>query len=166
MEGEIAMLDPARSTTTELPPMPLVVDLNGTLIQPDLLIEMLFGELGRRPVKILDLLPAFLAGKAAFKQRLAAKASLDDANLPYDEAELALIRHACADGRRVYVASASNELLVPDVARHAGLFDGWFGSSVTTNLKNAAKAGLLVEIFGHVAIFFLDEHFNFLPVMA
>jgi hypothetical protein len=166
MEGEIAMLDPARSTTTELPPVPLVVDLDGTLIQPDLLIETFFGELCRRPPAILDLLPAFLAGKAAFKQRLAAKASLDVANLPYDETVLALIRQARADGRRVYFASASNEMLVPDVARHVGLFGGWFGSSATTNLKSAAKADLLVEAFGYVAKFFLDKHFNFRPVMT
>jgi 4-hydroxybenzoate polyprenyltransferase/phosphoserine phosphatase len=142
------MLDLVQSTAGDVTPVPLVVDLDGTLIRSDLLVETLFAELGRRPAAITGLLPSLLAGKAAFKHRLAETAPLDVAGLPYDEAVLAAVRTARADGRRVYLASASNEKLVADVARHLGLFDGWYGSSETVNLKGAAKADLLVKTFG------------------
>lgn len=69
------MLDPVRSTTTALPPV-LVVDLDGTLIPCDVLMETCFSEFDQQPAGILDLLPAFRAGKAAFKRRLPAKADL------------------------------------------------------------------------------------------
>lgn len=142
------MLDMVPSPASDTVLVPLVVDLDGTLIRSDLLIETFFDEVGRRPAAILGLLPSLFAGRAAFKHRLAEAAVLDVTTLPYDETVLALIRQARADGRRVYLASASNEKLVADVARHVGLFDGWFGSSETINLKGAAKADLLVKIFG------------------
>ena len=142
------MLDLKQSTASDLRPVPLVVDLDGTLIRSDLFIETLFTELGRRPTAIAGFLPPLFAGKAAFKHYLAATAPLDVASLPYDETVLATIRQARADGRRVYLASASNEKLVAGVARHLGLFEGWFGSNETVNLKGATKAALLVKTFG------------------
>jgi hypothetical protein len=39
MQEETAMLDPTRSPTTELPPVPPVVDLDGILIHSGLLME-------------------------------------------------------------------------------------------------------------------------------
>jgi 4-hydroxybenzoate polyprenyltransferase/phosphoserine phosphatase len=144
----VPMLDLKQSTESDSQLVPLVVDLDGTLIRSDLLIETLFAELGQRPAAMFDLLPNILAGKAAFKHRLAETAPLDVTSLPYDDMVLTLIRRARADGRLVYLASASNEKLVADVARHLDLFDGWFGSSETLNLKGAAKADLLVKTFG------------------
>jgi len=117
-------------------------------VRSDLLIESLFAELGRRPAAIFELLPALLAGRATFKHRLDEPAGLDIAGLPYDETVVATIEAARAEGRRVYLASASGERLVAEVARHLGLFDGWFASSATINLKGAAKAALLVDTFG------------------
>ena len=146
--GGMLVLDPVQSTESDLRHVALVVDLDGTLIRSDLLIETLFAELGRRPAAILDLLPSLLADKAAFKHRLSQTASLDVARFPYDETVLAMIKAARAAGRLVYLASASSEKLVADVARHLDLFDGWFGSSETVNLKGAAKAELLVNTLG------------------
>jgi 4-hydroxybenzoate polyprenyltransferase len=128
--------------------VPLVVDLDGTLVRSDLVLEMLFAELGRRPARVLGLLPLLFASKAAFKHCLAKTGSIDFAALPYDQRVLAVISRARAEGRRVYLASASSEILVAGVARHIGTFDGWFGSSATLNLKGAAKADLLVKTFG------------------
>lgn len=135
--------------------IPLIVDLDGTLIRSDLTIETLFAELGRRPTAVLGLLRLLFVGRAAFKHCLAQKASVDFAALPYDKTVLAIIGRARAEGRRVYLASASSETLVAGVARHVGIFDGWFGSSATLNLKGAAKADVLVKTFG-------AQHFDYL----
>ncbi|HEV2605907.1 MAG TPA: UbiA family prenyltransferase [Microvirga sp.] len=129
-------------------PRPLVVDLDGTLVASDLLIETAFSELGRRPQSLVDMARALSQGKAALKHRLAEPADFDAAILPYDPAVLDLIEDAKAQGRPVYLASASNRRLVEEVANHLGLFTGWFASDETTNLAGAAKARLLVDTFG------------------
>lgn len=127
---------------------PLVVDLDGTLIRSDLLIETAFSELGRRPFSVFGMIMALFRGKAALKHRLADPSRFDPAGLPYDDAVLHCIQEARAEGRPVYLASASSEQLVRAVAEHLGLFTGWFGSSEANNLSGQAKCDHLVEAFG------------------
>jgi 4-hydroxybenzoate polyprenyltransferase/phosphoserine phosphatase len=141
-----------------------VVDLDGTLVASDLLIETAFSELGRRPHSLFDMLVALSRGKAALKHRLAEPAIFDPGTLPYDPAVLAAIRQAKADGRPVYLASASNRRLVESVAGHLGLFDGWFASDETTNLAGARKARQLVEAFGERGFDYIGNDTADLPV--
>src|SRR5262249_2947218 len=60
----------------------------------------------------------------------------------------ALIRERRDAGHMVFLASASNERYVRAIADHLGVFDGWFGSSDTENLRSETKAARLVEVFG------------------
>jgi 4-hydroxybenzoate polyprenyltransferase/phosphoserine phosphatase len=145
-------------------PRPLVVDLDGTLVASDLLIETAFSELGRRPRSAVDMVAALSRGKAALKHRLAAPADFDPSLLPYDPEVLAVIRQAGADGRPVYLASASNRRLVEKVADHLGVFAGWFASDETTNLAGAAKARQLVEAFGERGFDYIGNDAADLPV--
>lgn len=127
---------------------PLVVDLDGTLLRSDLLVESLFSAIGANPWSVFSLLKAWSESRAALKERAAALGAIDVSTLPYDPGVLAHIETARSDGRPVYLASASNESLVSAVAQHLGKFDGWFGSDRHRNLKAEAKASLLVEKFG------------------
>jgi 4-hydroxybenzoate polyprenyltransferase/phosphoserine phosphatase len=127
---------------------PLVVDLDGTLLRSDLLVETGFATLGRRPRSIFSVFRALLKGKAALKHCLAGMTSVNVSTLPYDLSVLELIKAAKAEGRTVYLASASAESLVKAVASHLSVFDGWFGSTLTKNLSGNAKAQCLVTAFG------------------
>jgi 4-hydroxybenzoate polyprenyltransferase/phosphoserine phosphatase len=127
---------------------PLIVDLDGTLIRSDLLIETAFSEIGREPLSVFGILRALMKGKAALKHRVANPNKFDASVLPYDKVVLAKIKDASQRGRPVYLASASNESLVEAVAQHLGIFTGWFGSNETINLSGEQKARLLVERFG------------------
>jgi 4-hydroxybenzoate polyprenyltransferase/phosphoserine phosphatase len=128
--------------------VPFVVDLDGTLIRSDLLVESAFAYLAHHPGGIGKLLAALLRGKAALKAHIAAVTEIDAAHLPYDPRVIELIGEARAAGRPVYLASASNERYVGAVAAHLDLFDGWFASSAIENLSSAAKAARLVEAIG------------------
>jgi 4-hydroxybenzoate polyprenyltransferase len=128
--------------------MPLVVDLDGTLVRSDLLIEALFQRLVSSPFSVILNFFALRRGKAHFKDAVARSVRLDPASLPYDDAVLQEIRDALSAGRPVYIASASNVRFVSAVAEHFGFFSGWFGSDAITNLSGANKARLLVETFG------------------
>jgi 4-hydroxybenzoate polyprenyltransferase/phosphoserine phosphatase len=145
---------------------PLVVDLDGTLVRSDLLIETAFSELGRRPQSLLDMVSALLHGKAALKHRLAEPVDFDPATLPYDDEVIARIRQASADGRPVYLASASNRRLVAAIADHLGIFTGWFASDETTNLAGDAKAQRLVDAFGERGFDYIGNDAADLPVWA
>lgn len=127
---------------------PLVVDLDGTLVRSDLLVESAFAHLGHNPLRVVGLLSAIRRGKAALKAEIAAKTDIDVAHLPYDEDVVSLIRQSHAAGNQVYLASASNERYVRAVADHLGLFDGWFASNDNENLSSGSKARRLVEAFG------------------
>lgn len=128
--------------------VPLVVDLDGTLISSDLLVESAFAHVGANPLGVVGVVQALMRGKAALKAHIAARTPLDVADLPYDEAVLDLIRRAKSEGRKVVLASASNERYVKAVAEHLDLFDAVYGSSAEVNLSSSAKAALLVATFG------------------
>lgn len=128
--------------------VPLVVDLDGTLLRTDLLYEALVLLAATDPLTALRT-PAWLReGKSAFKARLADAVLLELHDLPVNQEVLALIRSAREAGRRVYLASASNIRYVEALAAHIGLFDGVFGSDEKVNLSGAEKARLLADTFG------------------
>lgn len=128
--------------------IPLVVDLDGTLIRSDLLIESFFCLFAVKPLTLLHF-PVWLAkGKAALKARIADHAVLDLHLLPMNEDLLAFIRAERERGRKVYLASASDRRYVQALADHLGLFDGVFGSDGATNLSGAEKARVLSAAFG------------------
>lgn len=127
---------------------PLVVDLDGTLIRTDLLIESFFAHVGPNPARIFTLAAVAWKGKSHFKADIARATAVDAAHLPYDPRILSLIEEARSQGRTVYLASASNERYVGEVAAHLGLFDGWFASTESENLSSEVKARKLIEAFG------------------
>ncbi len=141
-------IDVAQNRSVAAGLAPLVVDLDGTLIRSDLLIETCFAAVGKKASIGLSALGALARGKAALKQLFAEHADFDPAFLPYDETVLAMIRQARQDGREVFLASASNDRLVGAIAGHLGLFDGWMGSDGKNNLSGRTKAELLVGRFG------------------
>ena len=126
----------------------LVVDLDGTLLKSDLLVESFFSLLASRPLGALASLAALRRGKAAFKARLAEQVTLQIGNLPWRGDLLAYLQAERARGRRIYLASASDRRLVDAVAAELGMFDGVFASDGAANLRGAAKAAALVQAFG------------------
>lgn len=139
--------DGAPALAADRSDVPLVVDLDGTLLRGDLLIECAFARVGETPLAIFALLNALRGGKAALKHRLS-DTEIDVALLPYDADVMARITAAKAEGRQVYLASASHERLVEAVAGHVGLFDGWIGTTAALNLAGPAKAEHLRDRFG------------------
>ena len=129
--------------------IPLIVDLDGTIVRTDTLIEALLRLVAARPMLLLTLLPTLLLrGRAAFKRRVAGAVRLDPATLAYNEDVVGLTQDARASGRPVYLATASDRGVADAVAGHLGLFDGVFASENNVNLKGEAKAALLAAKFG------------------
>ncbi len=130
------------------PSVPLVVDLDGTLVKTDLLMESLLALIRQKPWYLL-LLPLWcLRGKAQLKREVARRVELDVATLPYREELRAYLKLEHDRGRTVVLATGADELLARAVADHVGIFDRVFASDGRINLTGAAKSDLLVHEFG------------------
>jgi 4-hydroxybenzoate polyprenyltransferase/phosphoserine phosphatase len=128
--------------------LPLVIDLDGTLLRTDLLQESALSLIGDAPWLVWRL-PFWLAeGRAQLKRRIADRVDLDIATLPYDAELVAWIRAERATGRRIVLCSASDAKFVQKVAEHLGLFDEVMASDGVTNLSADQKADALVRRFG------------------
>jgi 4-hydroxybenzoate polyprenyltransferase/phosphoserine phosphatase len=133
--------------SVEADQVPLCVDLDGTLIATDLLVEGLVAICGNRHV--LARLPRlFATNRARFKQNVAELAELDVSLLPYNRPLLAFLREQKASGRRLVLATAADARVAQAVADHLGLFDEIISSDGEHNLKGEAKARALVARFG------------------
>lgn len=126
--------------------VPLCVDLDGTLLRSDLLVESVLALLRRNPLYLFALPFWLLRGKARLKRQVSSRVRLDASTLPYDERVLAVLRDA--RGRRRVLCTASDELLAAPVAAHLGLFDEVIASDGRHNANGAGKASRLVERFG------------------
>ena len=128
--------------------LPLCVDLDGTLIRTDLLVESLLALL-RKNVFYLFVVPIWLfLGKAALKQQLADRVDLDVTRLPYNDEFLNFLSTERAQNRSLVLVTASNIKYAREVAEHLGLFDQVWASDSVTNLRGPIKAERLVEAFG------------------
>jgi len=129
-------------------PVPLCVDLDGTLIKTDLLWESLARLLRRNPLQLVPVLFWWMRGRARLKQQLARRVKIDPATLPYHEPFLAFLQEQKKAGRRLVLVTASDRDMALPVADHVGLFDEVMGSDGKTNLRSDNKRKALVEKFG------------------
>jgi len=119
--------------------LPLYVDLDGTLIYTDLLFESVLHLLKKNPLYLFACLFWVCGGRAKLKDEIAKRVDIDPTLLPFNRTFLDYLSGQRALGRRIVLASASNEKLVQCVADHLGLFDAVMGSDAHCNLKSAAK---------------------------
>lgn len=144
---------------------PLVVDLDGTLLRTDLLHESAVRAAVRAPLAALGAVPGLLRGdRAAVKRRLAAAGQPEFGNLPLRDELVAFLREEKARGRRLVLATASDELLARPVAARVGLFEEVLASDGTRNLGGEAKRTELVARFGERAFDYAGDRRADLPV--
>lgn len=127
-------------------PSPLFVDLDGTLIRTDMLHETLLQLVKRSPQDLLRIPFWLLRGRAFMKSKLAERAQPRIDLLPTSAKFLEFLRAERAAGRKLYLATASNELHARAVADHLGIFDGVIASDARENLKGAIKAERCLQL--------------------
>lgn len=127
--------------------VPLCVDLDGTLIHSDLLVESALALLSHTPVLLFPMLGWLLKGKAHLKREIASRVSLDVSHLPYNNDVVAWVKEQQAI-RLVVLCTASDAKLANAVAAHVGGFDAVLASDGERNLSGSQKAQVLVEHYG------------------
>jgi 4-hydroxybenzoate polyprenyltransferase/phosphoserine phosphatase len=145
---------------------PLCIDLDGTLVKSDTLVDSLLVLLRTRPALILKLPGRLLHGKAAFKAYVTESISLDVAHLPYNRQLLQFLQQERAKGRRIYLATGANIAIARRVAAHLGIFTGVLGSDNATNLTGNKKLLSLRSLLGSAAFDYIGNDTPDLPLLA
>lgn len=146
--------------------LPLVVDLDGTLVRSDTLVETWLRAVRRQPWVVL-LTPFWLArGRSYLKARLSDRAALSADALPYHDEFLAFLRTERERGRPLHLATAADRKIADAVAAHLGLFGRVFSSDGRTNLRSHRKAEALTRAFGEGRFAYAGNDRKDLPVWA
>lgn len=127
--------------------LPLVLDLDDTLIRTDLLHETVFAYLKQNPFGLFSLVLWLLKGKAHLKQQLASQVTLEVDDIPLNAELVAYAEAEKAKGRQIILATAADSLLAIRIAHRFPFIDKTIASDGITNLKGATKAQKLAEMF-------------------
>jgi 4-hydroxybenzoate polyprenyltransferase len=127
---------------------PLVIDLDGSLLHSDLLLESGLAFIRANPERALAPLLWLFSGKAALKQNLAEAAMIDVTRLPYDARVIALIEAERSRGRKIILATASHRIYADRIAAHLGLFDQVMATENGINLSAHNKRDRLIAEYG------------------
>lgn len=128
--------------------IPICVDLDGSLIKTDLLLESFLAIFKNKPW-IIFLVPFWLfKGKAYLKERISLEIDLDASVLPYCVPLVSLLRQEYENGRSLVLATASHEKYALGVAKYLGFFDEVIATNMSSNLSGIGKANRLIERFG------------------
>jgi 4-hydroxybenzoate polyprenyltransferase len=140
---------PIPAAPAEIETLPaLCVDLDGTLVKSDTLVDSTLALARYRPSDLLKLPGWLLQGKAALKRHIAGAVLLDVVHLPYNRELLQFLEQQHAIGRPIYLATAADAATAQRVADHLGLFRGVLASDGTLNLSGNNKLAAFRQRFG------------------
>jgi 4-hydroxybenzoate polyprenyltransferase/phosphoserine phosphatase len=124
--------------------LPLVLDLDGTLLATDSLHESLLLHLRERPMQIFRLPIWLREGRAGFKSHLAEALTQEHVEtLPVNAEIVDLAEKEAKAGRRIVLATAANRGIAEKIAARFPFISEILASDAKTNLKGAAKAEAL-----------------------
>lgn len=128
--------------------IPLCVDLDGTLVKSDLLVEGFLQCIKLNFLNGFRALFWLMRGKAHLKAEIAARTSINTALLPPHSDFLAWLRAEHQRGRRLVLCTAANAVIAAKVAAQFGIFEKTIASDATRNLSGRTKAVVLEELYG------------------
>lgn len=146
--------------------VPLCVDLDGSLIHSDLLLESFLLLIKQNPLYVFIAPVWLLRGKAHLKAQIARRVALNGAALPYTQPFVDWLRAQKAAGRPLWLCTAADARLAQAVADHLGIFDGVLASNGLTNLSGRHKAAELVARFGERGFDYCGNHPVDVPIWA
>ncbi|MCG8537701.1 MAG: haloacid dehalogenase-like hydrolase, partial [Pseudomonadales bacterium] len=127
---------------------PLVVDLDGTLIKTDLLLESFMLLVKSNPLNVIWVFLWLLKGKAHLKAEIARRVDIAVEVLPYNVELIDYLKQEKAEGRMLLLATASHKRYAHAISAHLKLFDDVLASDSQVNLSGSQKRAALDDRFG------------------
>ena len=146
--------------------IPLCVDLDGSLVNTDTLVESAVQLLKINPLYIFSMLIWLSSGKANLKEQIALRTKLVVEILPYNQPLLEWLRAQHEVGRNLILVTAANFRIAEAIHDHLGLFSKVIASSATRNLGAGGKRDELVQRFGDGGYDYIGNSRDDLPVWS
>jgi 4-hydroxybenzoate polyprenyltransferase len=144
---------------------PLCVDLDGTLVKSDTLVDSL-AVLARHDLSALLHVPGWLLnGKAHLKSQVTSRVSLDVNHLPYNQTLLTYLEEEYAAGRKLYLATGADSALAHRIAAHLPIFEDVLASDGKTNLTGHDKLQQLEHRFASTGFDYIGNAIPDLPLL-
>lgn len=128
--------------------VPIIVDLDGTLVRNDTLYVLAWQILLKKPWACVMLPIKLLNGKAAMKQYMSSVLDLEPSPLSFHKELVDWLLQQKESGRAIVLCTASSQQVADIIADHVGFFDEVIGSDGDTNLSGERKAALLLKRYG------------------
>jgi 4-hydroxybenzoate polyprenyltransferase len=136
---------------------PLCVDLDGTLIQTDTLLESMLLAAKQKPIAILLFLFWILKGRAYLKKKTAEISIPDATLLPYKANVIEYVRKEKVRGRKIVLATATNKKIAESVSGYLGIFDEVIATENDKNLRSKNKSEVLTELYGEKGFDYIGD---------
>ena len=143
---------------------PLVVDLDHTLIETDLLFLSSLGVLVRRPWLVFHYFFWLWKGKSYLKDQLVKRFEINIPELPYNQSVISYILQRKKQGCKIVLATASHKNYAFAVAKYLKLFDDVIASNKDFNFSSHNKAETLVQRYGEGNFDYMGDHMRDLPI--
>lgn len=127
--------------------VPLILDLDGTLLRTDVLYEKALALVRADPLNVLRMLYWAMSGRAHLKRRMAQAVTLDIEALPENPELVAFAEAEAKGGRPIHMSTATDNVTASQIARRFPFISSVIASDGQTNLKGAAKAAELARRF-------------------
>ncbi|MFQ5823238.1 MAG: UbiA family prenyltransferase [bacterium] len=128
---------------------PLCVDLDGTLLATDTLLESLVILLKTAPLGFWAVLFWIFRGKAIFKRQLVRHVVLNPEYLPYRKDVLSFLKEQQRSGRKLILVTAADQQVAENIANYLKIFSSIIASNGKVNLSGRRKLSALQKNFGH-----------------
>lgn len=143
---------------------PLVVDLDGTLIASDILMEQTFQILKSNPFNIFPIIYWLSQGFAVLKHKVFERSSLKPDTLPYRQEVIEYVLQEKSQGRKIILATASFMDNAKPVADYLGFFDEIYATTPEYNLRGKNKAIVLEKELGKKGFDYIGDSYVDLSV--
>ena len=144
----------------------LCVDLDGTLVKSDTLVDSLLLLARTHPLRVLRVPLWLKGGKAALKARVCSQVQLDAAHLPYNRKLLAYLTEQHRHGRKLYLTTGADCSLAQRIADHLGIFEEVLASDGSTNLTGHNKLQSLQQRFAGQGFDYVGNARPDLPLLS
>ncbi len=127
--------------------IPLCVDLDGTLLRGNSLLEAVRAEVLQRPAVLLKL-PFWLLRGQAYLWRKVSDAPIHFNLLPFRQTVVEQLGEARGEGRAVFLVTGASSSVAQGIADLLGIFDGVLATEGNERLVGDKKCELLTGRFG------------------
>ena len=148
----------------EMERIPICVDLDGTLLNTNLLIESIIRLCKHSPANFIKILYWRLRGKAYLKRKVAEKIPIRCEFLPYNQKVLQYLAEVRKTNQPIVLATGANILYAQKIADHLGFFDRVFASDAHSNLTDTTKRNSLVKAFGEKGFTYIGNSVKDIPI--